>query len=355
MVKIDHPTCADDKPIVSVVIVNNNGKEFLEQCLHSVLHSYYTNFEVILVDNASTDGSVEKAEKMLENNCLIRIRNKNNVGPAVARNMGVKAAKGKLIAFLDNDTKVDAFWLSNAVHVLESDHSIGAAQLKLLLMGDPYRFDYGGDYLSPYGFLVQRVDEGAIDDGRFDELVEIFSVKEAGMIIRRDLFEELGGFDEDYFMYVEGMDLCWRVWLMGYKVLFIPTSRVYHAFGRISKLKSPRTKFLSKYHGTKNYITTLLKNLSMQNLFKILPLHIILWLGVIIWHILRRRTTEAMWIVKAILWNLTHFKRTWAKRQTVQFRLRKVSDASIMSRVMKKEHLTYFCNKITHPTSGWKI
>jgi len=343
-------------PPVSIIVINYNGKEFLQQCLSSVLRSDYHNFETILVDNCSTDRSVELVEKFFESDPRIRmVRNEKNLGPAAGRNKGAKIAMGKYIAFLDHDTEVEQSWLGEAVRVMECDSAIGAAQCKLLLMDSHNRYDYAGDYLATCGFLIQRVEMGERDDGRLDEIADIFGVKSAGMIIRREVFEEVGGFDQDYFIYLEETDLCWRVWLKGYRVVYIPRSIVYHAFGRIPKLASPYTKFLAKYHGTKNYIATLLKNLGTWNLLRILPVHIGFWLGLVIWHILRRRLIDARWIMRGMLWNLTNIKLTWIKRQGIQRHVRKVPDNRIMPRVLRKQSFTYFYDKLSRPTSGWRL
>lgn len=192
------------------------------------------------------------------------------------------------------------------------------------------------------------------DDGQFDDVVELFSAKSAGMIARRDVLMNIGGFDEDYFIYVEETDLCWRIWLNNYKVIFIPMSIVYHAFGRKPKLESTRTKFLSKYHGTKNYITTLIKNFGTWNMIKVLPFHIGFWIGIILWFILRRRLSEAKLVTKGLLYNLTHFRRIWTKRKIIQSSVRKVPDNYFMSSIMRTQPITYFYGKITRPSSGWR-
>jgi len=147
---------AKELPLVSIIIVNFNDKRHLYRCLSSILKSEYPSFEIIVVDNGSTDGSVELVKKLFGNNPRIKlIQNERNLGPAAGRNIGAEVAKGRYLAFLDNDTEVNPKWLKEAVKVMESDLTIGAAQCKLLLMGHRNRFDYAGDYLSPYGFLIQ--------------------------------------------------------------------------------------------------------------------------------------------------------------------------------------------------------
>jgi GT2 family glycosyltransferase len=345
-----------EMPFVSVAIVSHNGRAFLQRCLNSVLKTCYRNFEVVFVDNGSTDGSTKLVMELFGTDPRLRIICKErNLGPAAGRNIGVGVARGKYVAFIDDDTEVDPNWLTEGVNVMESDPSIGAAQCKLLLIDHQDKFDYAGDYLSQYGFLVQRVNFEEVDHGQLDEVVELFGVKSAGMIVRRDVLLHVGDFDEDYFIYMEETDLCWRIWLNNYRVIFIPMSIVYHAFSRKSKLTSTRTKFLTKYLGTKNYITTMIKNLGTWNLVKILPLHIGFWIGIIVWHIMRRRLIEASWIAKGVLYNLTHFRCIWMKRKVVQSLVRKVPDTYIMPRIMRKLPFSYFFGKLTRPNSGWRV
>jgi len=349
---------AKELPLVSIVVVNFNDKEHLHRCLTSVMKSEYLSFEIILVDNGSTDGSVDSIKKAMNEQrdlMLSIICNKENIGPAAARNIGAKKSCGEYLAFLDNDTEVDSLWLKEAIELMEVDPTVGAIQCKLLLMNERDRFDYAGDYLSRYGFLVQRVNFREVDNGRLDQVAEIFGVKSAGMIVRRDVFDRIGGFDEGYFIYMEETDLCWRIWLNGYRVVFLPTSIVYHAFGDPAKFRFGHRRFLSKYHGTKNYISTLIKNLDVRNMLKTLPVHLILWVGIVFWHILRGRIVEATWIMKGMLWNLVRLKTVWKKRQKVQHKIRRVSDSHIMPRIMREAAFTYLYKKISRPSSGWRI
>lgn len=337
-------------PLVSVIVVNYNDRNYLQLCLGSILNSDYPNFEVILVDDSSTDGSVDFVSQNYPSVKIIE--NKENIGPAAARNIGAKESCGEYLAFLDSDTEVDPNWLREAINAMELDLTIGAAQCKLLLIDQRNKFDYAGDYLSQYGFLVQRVNFEGVDNGQLDEVVELFSAKSAGMIVRRDVLLNIGGFDEDYFIYVEETDLCWRIWLNNYRVVFTPMSIVYHAFGRKSKFTATRYLFLIRYHGTKNYITTMIKNFGTWNLLKVLPLHVSFWIGIIVCLILRRRLVEASCVTKGVLYNLTHFRCIWIKRKVIQSLVRKVPDSYIMPRIMRKQPFTYFFGKLTRPNSG---
>jgi len=321
-----------------------------------VLSTEYPSFEVILVDNASTDGSIDLVRRQFGNEPRLKIiPNSKNLGASAGRNTGSKHATGKYLAFLDPDTQVDRNWLKEAVMLMEEHPSVAAVQCKLLLLSNPSRIDYVGDFISQFGFLVQRVPLGALDTNAFRKTALIFGVKSAGMVASKLVLQKIGVFDEDYFIYMEETDLCWRVWLSGSQVAYSPTSIVYHDFGQSSKLTSERTKFLSKYHGTKNYVTTILKNTDGANLLRIAPIHIILWIGIVIWHFRTNRAQEGIWILHGIIYNLRNLRSTWRKRMLVQRQVRTVTDKIILPQVMVKISPSYLYWKATHEGSGWSV
>jgi len=332
-------------PLVSVVIVNYNGKEYISRCLEAVCRSSYTNIEIIIVDNGSEDGSVETLNKYRRKNSQIKLVLLNkNYGPSYARNRGVSESKGDYLAFLDNDTVPDPDWIVPLVNIFQKDMTVGACQCKLLLLREPEKFDYAGDFLSQIGFLVQKVEGGEVDKGQVDKNFEILSAKSAGMAIRKDVFNQIGGFDKDYFIYLEETDLGWRTWLAGYRIIFVPDSVVYHEFGTTNIIDPASQNYRVKFHGTKNYIMTLIKNLGKINLFKILPKHILLWIGVVCVLILKGKFKDSYFVLKGIIWNFFNAFRIGKKRFKIQ-RERKISDRDLFPRIMVKKKLSYFINK----------
>lgn len=332
--------------MVSVIIVNRNGMEFVDACLRSVLNSAYTDFEVIFVDNASTDGSREHVQKAFSQEPRLRVVvNEGSLGPAVGRNRGIAAAGGRYIAFLDNDTEVDPSWLRELAAVLDADPSIGAAQSKLLKIGERDVFDYAGDFLTSLGFLSERA-RGAKDTGQFDRVSDIFSAKSAASIIRRDVLDKVGGFDEDFYMYLEETDLCWRVWLAGLRVVFVPGSRVYHAYGTKKKAREEYyPPYVVRYYGCRNYITTLIKNLGTKNLAKVLPLHVFSWGALSLMFLFKGKLKDAFWLAKAIAWNVLNLACVLKKRGVIQGRVRRAADREIFSRVMAHQTPSYYLGK----------
>jgi len=334
------------QPQVSVIIVNHNGIAFIEDCLKSVLNSQYTNFEVILVDNGSTDGSLERAREAFGSEPRLRfVQNNASLGPAVGRNRGARVARGRYLIFLDNDTQVENEWIGGFVAVFENDSSIGAAQAKLLRMGSVEQYDCAGDYLGPLGFLIER-SRGARDTGQLDFIADILSAKSAGSIIRRDLFERIGGFDEDYYMYLEETDLSWRVWLSGHRVVFVPNAVVYHAFNTPKKdFKRYYTKDIVRYYGCRNYITTLIKNLEFGNLIKMLPIHIACWIALSFFFALRGGLLDSFYILKGIGWNVLNLGTLLSKRKCINKNVRVVSDADLLNKIMDNKRINYYLGK----------
>src|SRR2546422_5890167 len=299
---------------VSVIVVNHNGMRFLEKCLEAVLANEYPAFEVIIVDNGSSDNSREFLVRASSQTSKVKlILNPRNLGPAAARNQAAKAAKGPILAFLDNDTKPDRKWLTYGCESLQ-DRRIGAIQCKLLLDDGSNRIDSIGSFLSTLGFLVQRVPLGLIEDkGQYNYSTDIFCTKSAGMLVRKDVFDLVGGFDDDYFIFNEEMDLCWRTWLAGYRVIFVPTSTVYHRSGS-TQITSPKLiETLLYFHGTKNYIASNFKN---QPVLSVAFLHTWVWMCIGISSIMLSRAPRGLLILRAVMWSMRNFKTFMGNRTT---------------------------------------
>lgn len=333
-------------PELSVIVVNYNGARYAARCIKSILSSKTISKEIIIVDNHSTQNDVAFLKNKFNKKVKI-IKLRNNYGPARARNEGVKLSKGKYIAFLDNDTKVHPNWANKAIEEFKMDNSIGIIQCKLLLLKEPHKIDYVGEYLGQYGFLVQRAKGGDIDSRKFDKKTEILAAKSAGMFIRKDTFNMTGGFDIDYFIYVEETDLGWRSWLKGYRSIYLPSSVVYHEFGTSSIILSKNQNlYNTKFHGSKNYILTLIKNLGNESLIPILPLHVFLWIGLSLYVLLKGDYKSSFWILKGVVWNITHLKESLRKRRIIQ-RKRVALDRDLFPKILVKKPFKYFLEKAT--------
>ena len=183
-----------ESTLISVIILNYNGKDYNGKCLTSVFASNYSNYEVIFVDNNSTDDSVRIVESMFGANQRLRvILNGKNLGFAEGNNIGVKYAKGKYLVFLNNDTEVDPSWLLEISKVFSSDRNIAAAQCKLLQLDDRKTLESAGHYIDYFGIAHIR-GENEVDLGQYDNVDEIFGATGAAFIVRSDVFNEVKGF-----------------------------------------------------------------------------------------------------------------------------------------------------------------
>lgn len=284
----------------------------MEPCLTSVLNTEYSNFEVIFVDNGSTDGSVEFVRRRFSgylNNKLKLVINLGNLGFAEGNNVGAKHATGGYLAFLNNDVEVEPSWLKELVAAEEADQEVAVTQSKLL-MADRRHFDSAGDILSSNGLLYQR---GRLEEdiGQYDTPEEIFSARGAAMLIRRKTFEEVKGFDTKFFIIYEDVDLSWRIRLRGYKIVFIPTSVVYHMGSATSSRKTLRN-FLT-FHRQKNRLILVLKNYESKNMIRFLIRNLVLLSSG--WLIYR----DPMPRFKALMWTISNFKLIWKDRLKVQY------------------------------------
>ncbi|MGB9756383.1 MAG: glycosyltransferase family 2 protein [Candidatus Bathyarchaeales archaeon] len=321
-------------PLVSVIILNYNGltnlKTILEKCLRSVLNTNYPNFEVLFVDNASTDGSVKFIKGKFGRDPRLRIiQNTRNWGFAEGNNIGIRNAKGEYVALLNSDTKVDPRWLTELVKIVQMP-TIGAAQSKLLQMDSPDTLDCAGGFLDYYGYHLER--GRGEDANKYNKVDEIFYAKGAGALIKKEVLNKTGLFDSETFLYFDETDLCWRIWLSGYKVVFVPSSIVYHAPSlTASKLQNA----IRLYFYTRNHMLILLKNYNTQNMLKTLTASLLLELRNMIKFIMKREPFNSLAIFKALLWNMLHLKQTWKKRRITQKLVRKIPDEHIKKLMLK--------------------
>ncbi len=240
---------------VTVVIPNLNGKRFLKDCLDSLFAQSFRDFGVVLVDNASSDGSVGLVESSYPE--VEVIRNETNLGFARAANQGIAEASGDYIVLLNNDTVLERDWLANLVRAADSSsEEFMFFASKILRMEDGKIIESTGDSLGFTG-MPYPLNYEELDDGRFEEPFPVFSACAAGALYKRKLFDEVGLFDEDFFAYHEDTDLCFRAQLMGYKGLFVPSARMYHHVGGTSS----RIDKFERYYGTRNFAFLIAKNM----------------------------------------------------------------------------------------------
>jgi len=252
-----------ERPLVSVIIVNYNGLRFLKTCLDSIALQNYDQVETIFVDNGSTDGSVDLVK--LRYPWVRVIQNNANLGFAAGNNIGIKAASGQLIATLNNDTEAEPGWITALVAAMRQD-GIGMCASKILYMNDRGRIDSTGIEISRSGACWDR---GMLqpDDGRFDSKCEVFGPCAGAAMYRKQMMDESGLFDGDFFAYMEDVDLAFRGQMAGWKCLYVPDAVVYHYHGGTAGYMSD----FSIYYGNRNIIWNVFKNYPASLLATSLP------------------------------------------------------------------------------------
>ncbi len=248
--------------MISVVIVNYNGRVFLEPCLTSLSAQTYTDHEVIVVDNGSTDGSVEFLEENFPDIHLIRL--KENLGFAGGTNAGILAASGEYIMTLNNDTRLEPDCLAELASVMNSSDTIGMCASKMLFPDG--RINSTGICISRSGAAWDR-GMYSKDRGQYDLLQDVFGACAGAALYRRLMIDQIGLFDEDFFLYMEDVDLAFRAQLSGWKWFYVPTARVYHIHGGTAGVGSD----LSIYYGNRNVLWYVLKNMPATILIVSLP------------------------------------------------------------------------------------
>ena len=263
-------------PLVAIVILNWNGRHFLEKFLPSVVASAYENLSVIVADNASTDDSVSFLKK---NYPSVRIIiNSVNEGFAKGYNTALKQVSADYYVLLNSDVEVSKEWINPTISLMESDESIAACQPKILSFDHQHQFEYAGasggwiDQLG-YPFTRGRVfDHCETDNGQYEDVSQIFWATGAAMFVRSSVFHDMEGFDEFFFAHQEEIDLCWRMQRAGYKIYVIPSSIVYHVGGGTLAMGSSKKVYLN----FRNNLIMLFKNLSFSESIWKIPLRLIL-------------------------------------------------------------------------------
>ena len=235
-------------PLVSIIIVNCNGRGFLQGCLESIFNQSCSDFEIIFIDNGSTDDSVQYVKEKFPD--VIIIENRENLGFARANNQGIAIAKGKYIALLNNDTVVDREWIKSLLAKAESSsEKVGMWAGKILSMQEPRKIDsVGGLMISPDGIAKGR---GRLEEdvGQYDNDDEVFIPSACAALFKKEMLDEIGLFDEDFFAYCEDTDIGLRARLAGWRTVSVPKAVVYHYYsGTTGKYTSMKAYLVERNH-----------------------------------------------------------------------------------------------------------
>ncbi len=297
-------------PKVTVAIVNWNGERFLDRCLSALLAQTVTPHEIILVDNASSDASLDIARLYPS----VRILELNeNLGFARGNNVAIQtaAAESEWIALLNPDAFPEPRWLEALVSAARENDEVDVFGSKLINAADPSLIDGAGDAYHISG-LVWRMGHGVPVASLSAQVSEVFSPCAASALYRRSALLEVGGFDEDYFCYVEDVDIGFRLRLAGYRCLFVPASVVHHVG---SGTTGGQHSEFAMYHGHRNVVWTFVKDMPGLLFWLLLPLHILMNLASILWFVLKGRGGV---ILRAKRDALLGLPKMWRKRKMIQ-------------------------------------
>lgn len=263
-------------PSVAVVILNWNGKKFLEKFLPSVVSSSYENLSVIVADNASSDDSVSFLKEKFPSVKIII--NSKNEGFAKGYNTALQEVSADYYILLNSDVEVEKDWINPIISLMEHDKNIAACQPKILSYHEKNKFDYAGasgGWIDKFGYPFARgriFDYCEIDEGQYDNVEEIFWASGAAFFVRASVFQELKGFDEYFFAHQEEINLCWRMKRLGFKICVVPASVVYHVGGGTLAKGNEKKVYLN----FRNNLVMMSKNLPFSEKAWKIPLRIIL-------------------------------------------------------------------------------
>jgi len=301
-------------PSVAVVILNWNGKELLSRFLPGVVKSKYSNLQLIVGDNASTDDSV--AFIKLNFPQIKIIQNDQNYGFAEGYNRILEKVEADYYVLLNSDVEVPENWIEPVIRLMETDERIAAAQPKIKWQKNKSKFEYAGaagGFMDINGFPFCRgrlFDEVENDSGQYNDQKEIFWASGAAFFIKKAVWEKTSGLDPDLFAHMEEIDLCWRLKNLGYKIIYCPDAEVYHVGGGTLDTNNPRKIFLN----FRNNLMIMQKNLPLSEVYFQLIIRFFIDFVALIQFLIKGKPEFAMAVSKAHFQFLKNLHITGRKR-----------------------------------------
>ncbi|WP_294346661.1 glycosyltransferase family 2 protein [Prosthecochloris sp.] len=326
-------------PSVEIIIPHYKGRFILERCLDSLVKTSYPAMSICIVDNGSGEGDIcAGLERRIENLRVVTLP--LNEGYAGGCNSALFSSSADYVVFMNDDAVVEPSWLLPLVEQAESDGRIAALQPKILSLQAKQAgkkiFDYAGaagglidrlGYPYCYGRTFFRTEN---DHGQYDEGKDIFWASGVAMFAKRAVVADLGGFDDDFFMHMEEIDLCWRILLQGYRIVSAPSSIVYHEGGASLAKGTPKKIYLNH----RNNLAMLLKNRSATALVWVLPLRMILECVAAVRYLATgsQRVNSTLSVLRSLIDNIRLLRNTLRKRNVIQGK-RTVTDKMLFRNV----------------------
>ena len=313
----------EQKPVISVIVVNFNGYEHIERCLNA-LERQTVSHEVIVVDNGSKDESCALIREKFSKARLIE--HQENIGFSAANNAGAAVARGDYLAFLNNDTEAAPDWLEALQNGLNENPSIGFATSRIVYLDDPSTLDSAGDVVTLWGGAFKRGHGAPAAD--MAQPADVFSACGAACLFRQEVFKQVGGFDEAFFLVFEDVDLSYRAQLLGYRCQYVPTAVVAH----VGSATLGRVSHTAVYYGQRNSEWLYLKNTPGPLLVLSFPGHLLYVVAAGFYYASRGALApflEAKWNA------LKGVPRVWRQRLAIQ-RRRRVSVSDLWRRLERR-------------------
>jgi len=318
-------------PRVALMILNFNGLRWLKVCLPSVVKSTYPRLALLVIDNGSTDGSIEFVRANYPSVSIIRFE--ENLGFAEAYNRAIGRIKAKYVLLLNNDTEVlDREWIDIMVGRAEKDRAMACVGCKLVSMQDHQKLDSLGGVGIRYWRGFRDIGKNESDNRQYDAPPVVpFSACAAAVLIRRSAFVEVGGFDSKLFTYFEDVDLSWRLRLLGYKIMCELSVRVAHHLSGTSGIGK---NGLSRFVAHKNVMRIIIKNTGSSIGWALRNYLLFATIETMV-SCVRIAPRKAAAAVRGILWNVLNFRDTYGSRLLIQ-RTRRTSEAEILASMYPK-------------------
>jgi GT2 family glycosyltransferase len=336
--------------LVSIIIVNYNGKKWLKKCLDSLFIQTHQDFEIILVDNNSSDDSVKFLKSQYSDKRLHIIEHTENSGFAGGNNIGIEKAKGEFLYLLNNDTWVEKDIIETTIKLFDESNKIATIQTKIQLMNEKDQIDSAGSFWSNSTLLYHYGANKESNLEKYNQKYKVFTTKAASVFIRKSVLDEIGAFDDDFWAYYEETDLNHRMWIAGYECWYYPGSTCYHANGGTSLTFS---NDIIQFHNFKNKIMSFIKNFSGFYLFYVLFTHLIIMIGLSLFWLLKGKNKHFLVLYKAIWWNVLHINQNIKKRLEIQSN-RQVSDKEINKNLLREPSLDYYIKLLNGNLGDYK-
>lgn len=334
---------AQPLPVVSIIILNYNGADLLPGCLDSMRDLAYTAHEVIVVENGSTDNSLEVLARYPWAKV---VRTERNLGVSGGYSLALPHSRGEFILMMNNDLIANRDFVSVLSRYLFDHPEVAIVQAKMVLPRHNGVLDVCGTFLTRFGFPY-LYGYFKPDGPKYQRSYAVFCAKGACMMFRREVIDKAGGyfFNTDFHCYYEETDLCHRAWLAGYETHFVASPPIHHLHG-VTLARTQKAGFIH-YHYLRNMTFSLLTNLGSASLLKIMPLYFAAFFASMLAEALRGRWSlvSARW--KALTYNVRNLKKIRRQRRLIQS-IRKISDREIFAKAMRNPHLDYFLKTFTN-------